>query len=254
VLLPITAVAAVSAVPEPPAGPVRALEPRAGFFSLFRNRLLLRLLLADLLAGLAIGFVASMFVFLVRHAFALPRLPGALYLFYLICGIASLPAWVFLARRVGKHRAFSTAMCVMAAAGVIVALVPPGSVASAACAVALLGPCYGAGAFLPRAILADVVDKDELETGWARAGAMYAVLTMTMKIGLALAIPLGFALLERVDFQPTGPNSGLNADRVAGLFAVVLPVLTLSAAALMWRFPLTEAEQQRVRRKIAARR
>ncbi|HAH10457.1 MAG TPA: MFS transporter, partial [Alphaproteobacteria bacterium] len=63
---------------------------------------------------------------------------------------------------------------------------PHGEFWPAAALFAVLGANMAAGAFLFRAIMADVADHDHVETGQARQGVYFALLALTNKLGYSL--------------------------------------------------------------------
>ena len=102
-------------------------------------------------------------------------------------------------------------------------------------------------------MVADIVDYDRLQTGQDRAGLFYATVTTTMKVGGALGIGLGYPLLALIGFNPSGPNEQVQLDGLRYVFAFIPAVSELLVVWLLYRFPLDEAMQKRLREQLAAR-
>jgi Na+/melibiose symporter-like transporter len=228
-------------VPEPAAP--RQRRATHGMAAALSNRPFRLLLGAWAINGVANGLPAAVFLLVMQNVLAAPERSGLVLFVYFACAVAAVPIWAWVAARIGKHRAWSLAMLMVCAVFVPVPLLGAGDwrVFLAICVVA--GAGLGADLALPPAMQADVVDLDELETGFPRAGVFFAAWSMAQKLGNALAVGIGLPLLDAL-----GPGA------VVYLYASVPVVLKLVAVALVWRFPIDAAEQHRVRRLIEARR
>jgi len=116
-VLPVAVLLTVGLVPAAPSQATRRPPWREGLRLLARNRPLRRLLLAYVVNGTANGLPATLFVLFVAQVLQARELTGPLLAIYFAAGIVALPAWVWLARRVGKTRAW-TASLVLACLGV----------------------------------------------------------------------------------------------------------------------------------------
>ncbi len=254
VLLPITVAVATLGVGERPVKETGA--PQAGIFEALRlavsNRYMLRVLLADLCAGIAPGVTASLYIFFVEHALDMDRFTSLFLLTYFVAGLVSVPIWLRLSYRFSKHRAFAAAMLYMAAALPFVFLLGPDDhylVVFAAYVIYGLG--YGAAPVLLRSMVADVTDDDALKSGMQRTGLFYSLLALTNKLGFALAVGIAYPLLDVVGFDPELVNG---PDAILGLklIYVVVPLICFVVAALaMWHFPLDEKTQRELQNRVA---
>jgi Na+/melibiose symporter-like transporter len=118
----------------------------------------------------------------------------------------------------------------------------------------LYGLAYGAGLFLMRSIMADVVDQETAETGKERMGVYFSFLILTNKLGYAFSI-LSLGILAQLGFdaRPGVVNTPESMVLVQLFFVGVPAVLFLTAAWVMWHFPIDEKRQQELREVIAAR-
>jgi glycoside/pentoside/hexuronide:cation symporter, GPH family len=208
----------------------------------------------DLAIGLATSITASLYLFLVEETFALPH-SSTLLLCYFAAGLAGMPIWTRLSYRFGKHRTLAGAALCGALTLPFFLLVPRnGTGSSGALALTVLfGLSYGAGPLLLHAIMGDVADQETAETGERRAGAAFALLTLTTKIGYALSVGITYPLLDLVGFSGrAGATNTPQALTAILLVFVGLPAALLTtAAAALWRFPLDEREHLRLRAQIA---
>jgi len=91
---------------------------------------------------------------------------------------------------------------------------------------------------LYRSIMADVVDLDEIKTGQRRTRLFYSLLTLTYKIGNALAIGVVYWLLALFRFVSKGANSPIAIRELSILFVVVPVLCNLAVVTLMWKLPI----------------
>lgn len=254
VLLPPAGIAMLLLVPEP-APPRRGAAPgwREGWRLLAGNRPFRRLLGAWFLNGIANGLPSTLFLLFVAHRLGLEALQGAFLLAYFLAGLAGVPLALSLARRLGKHRAWCVAMLFNCAAFAPAPLLGPGAAWSFAAICVATGLCLGADLALPPAIQADVVDEDSAAGGEGRAGLYFALWGMATKLALALAVGIAFPLLDLAGFAPGAPADARGGLALAALYALLPVALKLAAVAAMWRFPIDEARQARLRAVIRSR-
>ncbi|BBK33081.1 MFS transporter [Allostella humosa] len=251
--LPITVGACLALVAERPPAPARVAGWHAAAGLVAGNRPFRRLLAAYLLNGLANGLPATLFVLFVTHRLASPEQAGPLLLAYFLAGLVSVPAWLWASRRLGKHRAWCVAMLVACAAFAAVPLLGPGDAGLFLLVAVATGLTLGADLALPGAIQADVVDLDTAAGGGQRTGLLFALWGMATKLALALAVGIAFPILGAAGFVAAGTAQPAAAlDALALLYGGAPVLFKLAAIALMWRFPLTEAVQRDLRRRIAA--
>lgn len=215
---------------------------------LLANRPFRRLVAAQALNAFANALPATLFLLYVGDRLGRPDLAGPLLLAYLLAGIATVPLWVAASRRWGKHRAWGLSLAVAALAFLPVPLLAQGDwmLFVVLCVASGLG--LGADLALPAAMLADVVDEHAAESGDGRAGLYVALWGLTGKLALALAIGVAFPLLDLAGFVP---GSGSAPLALPLLYAGLPVVLKLCAAILILRFPLDQARQAELRRRIA---
>ncbi len=218
------------------------------------NRPLRYLLGTDFVLSLGLGVVTSMFIFLIQDVFKLESwVANTLLLCYFVVGFSFVPFFVMLAKRFGKHRTqvISSAFTILTLPFVF--FVPEGNALAVLITWSLLGVNMGAGAILLRSMAADVSDEDCVQTDSERMGMFYAMLTMTTKIGLALAIGAIYPLLDAIGFVHKGDNSEEILWQMKVIYVAVPILLNLIAIALMRAYPLDQEKQEANRRILDAR-
>ncbi len=253
VLLPITIGLAVWLTPEFPSAPHQQIPWKRAWAIIAKNRLLQRVLAADLLVNIAPAITGSLYIFFASYVMELPKAASLLLLVYFVAGFIGIPAWIRLSHMAGKHKTLAIAMVYGAVTLPLVVFFPRGEFWWLFIGNSLYGVAYGAGSFLLRSIMADVIDTDYLETGQRRTGLYYSLLSMTAKVGAALAVGITYPLLDLIEFKPGGANSPETLNQFMAMYVTLPAIVMLAAAVVMWRFPLDRAAQEDLRRRIEQR-
>ena len=256
IALPVTIALALFVVPEPVnAGAAPHGGPRA-YLDLFRRRAVRKLLLADVVLGVAPGITGSLLFFFFGQIKGYDHTQASLFmLLYFVAGLIGAPFWAWLATRIGKDRALAVASLVFAVFYVGATLVPGGNFALTAVAMFIAGLPYAAGLFLLRAMMADVGDEVRLETGVDRTGLMFSILSATTKVGHVVAL-IPYLILQWVGFRAIpGPEGNSEGSLMTlQILFILVPGLLLAAAALVLKgYPLTPARHEEIRRALEER-
>jgi Na+/melibiose symporter-like transporter len=212
-----------------------------------------------LIAGLAV-FMTGAIIGASLHMIVMEAVFDARHLFPIIlglenvAGLISVPVWLWVARRIGKHRAVAIAAFWMAAWSAPIPFLQADQAELYGACIVIRGLAGGALAVMIGAMIADVVDIDTLKTGQARNGLYFAMVGMLGKIGIALGALLGTSLPALFGFQSAAVENTPEA-----LFALLVtyawvPMLLMGLAApWFWFYPLTEARQKELRAEIEQR-
>jgi Na+/melibiose symporter-like transporter len=188
-----------------------------------------QVLAVHLLNALAGGTAATLFVLYARDVLGLDeRASGLLLLVYFVSGLAMLPLWVALARRIGRVRTWRAAMLLAAVGFVPAALLGPGDWEVFALVCVLTGATLGADIAMPAAIQAQLVVSESRRLARPRGGALFGLWGMASKLALALAAGLALPLLDLL----ARPATGLSQGAVLPWLYAGLPVLIKLLAVL----------------------
>ncbi|HER35231.1 MAG: MFS transporter [Halothiobacillaceae bacterium] len=236
--LPLAFLVMAAGAPEP-ARHRAVVDWRRGWPLLIGNRHLRALLGGYFLNNLANGIPAALFLMFVADRLGAEGWLGWLLLLYFGAGIAALPAWTFLARRIGKRRSWGASILLATVSFAFAPLLGTGDVAWFALICVTSGLSLGADMALPASIQADIAGLDAEAGGGDRAGLFFGLLGLATKLALAVAVGLGYGLLALAGFE-----SG-DADTTAlALTYGSLPVVFKLAAAWLVFQRLTDTEPQ----------
>jgi Na+/melibiose symporter-like transporter len=253
VLLPLTILLNLRFVGERPARPQPHISFRKAMAPLLKNHALQRLVAADFLSGFSGAALGSLFIYEVTHVWQLGSSASLLLLFYFFAGLGFIPLVLRISYRFGKHRTLVGTSLFNAFFAPVLFLIPPGNVWVAGLVLLFLGVNVGSATILYRSIMADVADLDELHSGQRRTGLFYSLLTLTQKVGGAVAVGIVFWTLALIGFNPRGENSEAAVTGLSMVFVAVPVLCNLLVSAIMWSFPIGLKEQEDLRRRLEER-
>ena len=217
-----------------------------------RNRAFLNITLLVLIATIGEVFRQTITVFFARDVVGVTNI-GIVYFLYFASALLVMPGWVWLAKRIEKHRALTLALVIVALTNACMFLVPKGGVVLFTALFVLKGSCYGAVLMLPHAMVADTADIDTAETLDRQQGLFFAAMAMVQKMGYALGAGLPLLILGAVGYQSAGESRAEPLLALSISYSLVPCALVLIAAMLAWRYSLTAATHKAIRAQIDAR-
>ena len=190
--------------------------------------------------------------YLVAYVFPLEALLVAVMMTYALPQVVFTPFWIWLARRIGKQRAWTGALLLSAVPFVwFYFLDEPGVtfwVLTFFC-----GFLAGCGAVVQPAIQADVIDYDELTTGDRKEGAYLAVWNLVRKCSASLCALIAGLVLQFAGFVPNEVQSEQTIGAIRAIFGLLPAACYLLGGLLFMRFAFNEAEHRAARAIIDRR-
>jgi len=251
-VLPVCVFIVLSMVKEPPPTLKDSVPIKEGIRYLWRNGPMRRVLIIALLVIFGEAFRNAVSLFFIRDIIGIPTI-GAAYFFYFTAGLAAIPFWLWLGRKIGKHRAFMCTLTTISAVSFANLFLSYGDFLPFFLLFIVKGFCFGGLQFLPVAMLADVVDVDTARSGGKRAGTYFAILGLTEKLAVALGTGISLNIVGLLGFDPSG---GIAASTEIGVLSLRLvyccgPIFFFGLAMIyVWSYPLTPARHERLRHRI----
>lgn len=179
-----------------------------------------------------------------------------LFLPAVVIGPLTLPFWTWALNRYGKYRVSAIAFTIYMFIMPLPWFVAPGE--SAFMPMLVL---FAAGSvFMPLlmvsmpAILGDIIDFDELQTGKNRGGQYSSFLTLIAKGTTAIGGPLALIAVGLFGYQPGSPENSDTA--ILGLrvvYNLVPAILIVPGVLLLWFFPIDDERQVEITNQLEAR-
>ncbi|WP_162621929.1 MFS transporter [Microbacterium suaedae] len=234
-------------------------QERASFPRLLRslatNRALLGLMVSNLILMLAGLLVNAMAAYLWLNYFNNGALSGPAQLASFVPGLLLAPFAAAVARRIGK-REFIAGMLVLSSV-VFFAMYVLHVTSPWAFIVLSVIAGFGVGTYnlLVWAVIADVVDYEEVRTGERDDGTVYAINTWARKLGFAIAGGAGGIALGFVGYQEGGVQQ--TAATIDGIYTIstLVPAILYGVAAVLlltW-YPLSRRRVAENVETLAAR-
>jgi glycoside/pentoside/hexuronide:cation symporter, GPH family len=195
----------------------------------FNSPLLLLVIGAQFLGAIAIGALASLFVFFAAGAVGLAS-AGSIMLFCTFLGGAlGVPVWTWLGERYGKATALIwlfgwLSLCLLSAF-----LLPKGGMVPALIFALVLGSGFVLQIFL-FGLMADIIPLDAKTAGRDRGAFIVSLINVAQKVGNAAAIGIGYSLLDAFRFDAKNPAG--SSQLILYLF-VGIPIVSLGLAAVV---------------------
>jgi Na+/melibiose symporter-like transporter len=178
---------------------------------------------------------------------------GRTFILYYLMGVAAIPLWQRLARRYGKHRSLAIAMTNSAVMVLATAFLGAGDYNIFLVFYVIKGASFGAFAYLPLAMIADVVDVDTAFTRQKRAGLFFAVHGAIDKIGIAIGMFIALQVLNLSGYDPQLPPNEAGLWMIRLEYAVIPTFFFLLASYLVWNYPLTNERHTKLVAALARR-
>ena len=248
VLVPICVLLVVTLVPEVPAYNAPPVSMKDGVNRMWKNKLFFRLLMIELLIAGGENFRNTLSLLFLQDYVGLESVGRALIL-YFGAGLLAIPIWDWIANRFGKHISLASAMVLVGIVSISVLTVKHGEHMKFYFLFALKGFCFGAFAYLPRAMLADVVDLDTIRSGSARPASYYAILGFVTKCAASFG-GLSLPILAVIGYSTTPGIETTTRELLwlGALYGVVPTAVFVFAFYLCITWPLDAKMHARVER------
>jgi Na+/melibiose symporter-like transporter len=172
----------------------------------WRNSNSRRLLPAYFFNSLANALPATLFILFVQGYLDLEPQTGLLLLAFFIAGVLGLPAWVWLAKRIGKYQAWQASIVLACLSFVWVFTLEPGQFVAFLIISFVSGLSLGADVALPSSIQADVAQYLSRQQG-PMSGVLFGIWGMLTKLALALAVGISLPLIDWAGWDQQTPES-----------------------------------------------
>ena len=218
------------------------------------NRPLIRTLLIEFLCSSASSISAVTYIYLAKHVFDLEEISSRILFLYFFAGLLVMPLWMKVSYLIGKSKTLftSTILCSLILASYLFINTNDALITLVILTV-LYGIGYGAPFTLTRALMADIVDADELKSKKIRPGLFYSILTTFSKVGAAIAVGLVYTYLEFNGFKPDQIASEKIKEILLFVFAFIPMILYFCASLFCIGYELTSEKHKEIQKQLELR-
>jgi len=198
-----------------------------------------------LLSWTTASVLAAVLVYFANYHLEVPEQANYFVLVAEGAAILFIPLWVWVARRLDKRRAFVLGATSWIVVLLGISVLRSDQVTLAYILAALSGSGIATAYVIPWAMIPDIVECDQLETGQRREGSYYAFASFFQKLGTGVALwAMAQALALTGYITPSGneplpvqPTQAVTAIRV--FMGPVPTALLLLSILFAWRYPIT---------------
>lgn len=255
ILMPSLVLFVVWRVAEPRVETRREVPLMEGLRLVSKNGPMLRVLAIILIVTGGEAFRNALSLFFMRDVIGINSI-GSLYFIYFGAGLAAIPFWLWMGRKISKHKAFAVCMASVALISISTYFLGAGDEIPFTLLFVAKGFCFGGLQFLPLSMLADVVDVDTARSKGQRAGTFFAISGMTGKLATAFGTGISLNVVAFFGFNPSGAAGANGATELHWLainYAIMPAVFFIAALWLTWNYPLNAERQARLRGLIERR-
>lgn len=256
IIMPVTVFCTTMFTPEPASHRKSTIPIMAGLKLMWQNKPFLRLVLAFMIGFLGLNITTPLYIFFVADVLGAENESILMLSCFYLSTIISIPFWVWLAGKIGKHNAYIASYFLIAFAHPFYLLLGEGDFWWMLPITVTTG--IAAGGFsqtLPNSMKADVIDLDHLESGENRSALFFSAWSFAQKFTASFggAIALWGLALFGFDAAPGAQNGDSEIFGLRFLFSTFPSLFFITGALLVWRFPIDAARQAEIQAALAER-
>lgn len=259
--LPLVVLALTIREPEETRPVQSPIRPVKDFKEVFRNKPFRLAALIYLLCFTTGDIILIVFVrYLIDYVQLKPGLDNLVLALVLGTSLLSIPFVLALMRRTDKRTAYLIGIGFMVGVLLVGAFMPVGGGNRIFLGVVPAGIGFAAMSIIPWAIVADVVEVDELQTGERREGLYTGYLVFLRKFATGVLVFGVGQLLSATGYISSNTGSLFIEQPAAALdvmhlLITLLPAITLGLSLLLaWRFPIDREAYEEIHRELEERR
>jgi sugar (glycoside-pentoside-hexuronide) transporter len=234
----------------------RARPAEAGLFDgfrvAFRQRTFMRLTAMYIMGRIAMDLASALLILYVSFWLGRSEEFEPLMLVFLVAVIAALPFWLRAARGREKADVFVAASLWWIVSGLGLGFLQPDWPPWVAFLyVPLIGVGFAAVDLMPWAMLGEVIDEDELESGERREGLYNGMFTFLRKLGGATAVFLVLGILDLLGYRKGAEQTETARQAIRWMTAVGPAAFLAIGVALARGYPLTRARHGEIVQRLS---
>ena len=217
-----------------------------------KNKPFRSFLVVSMIMSISFTMVTTMLQYFINHQlqmesdtlFIMLTMLGVLAVFLIPCGL--------LIKKIGKAKTYAVGLGIASIALIVGFFLPKGPSIAIYILAAIVGLGFSAQWVCPHAMMPDVIEVDELQTGERREGVYYGMHATSTKVTGALASAMcGWGLEIGCYVEGAGaiqPDSAILA--IKALFALIPAIFLIICIPLLIKYPITKQSHEEVLKKL----
>ncbi|MFP6836753.1 MAG: MFS transporter [Pseudomonadales bacterium] len=254
IVMPLCVSLTLWKTPEPALYQPSVVPVLEGLKLMWGNRPFKQLVLAFMIGSIGLNITTPLYLFFISYVLNAEDLAIFMLIFFFLTAFAAVPFWVWLAKRIGKHRAYLASFFMLALAHPFYLLLGDGDFWWMLPITLATG--FASGGFsstLPNSMKADVIDLDTLVSGENRAALFFSAWSFAQKATASIGGVIALYGLSLLGFDPAGSNGPEELFGLRFLFSTFPSLFFLTGAAIVWTYPITEDRHAEIRAELDAR-
>lgn len=217
----------------------------------FRNTPFKMLILMYLLQSLSMGVLMAGLIFYIKYVMNLPETyMGIIFPILFVTAIVFIPVWVKIGVRIGKIRAYTIGLCILAVMLASLFFTKPAQLTLFYIQMFFLGIGFSSFQLFPFSMLPDTIEFDEMQSNMRREGIFSGMWACGQKTAYAVGPSIiGFTLsLSGYIDAAEQPESVVTGIRV--IFCLFTAVMILLSLIPFRKYELTEERFEEIKQMI----
>jgi GPH family glycoside/pentoside/hexuronide:cation symporter len=210
----------------------------------FRNKPFVRLVIVNLISLFSFALLPAMVPYWITYQLHMEaQIPVVMMIMYIAAALSLFP-WKWISERINKGPAYALGLFIASLVLILSFWIPQGSTPLVYVVAVLVGGGLSAQYIFPWAMLPDVVEYDQQETGERREGIYYGLWSLATKISGALGLLVSGWALTLFGYVPNMAQTDYALFGIRLFFGIVpAAVLLLMLPLLIW-FPITKKKHE----------
>ena len=217
----------------------------------FKNRAFWIFIAVYSLTSLGYTILSTVLIYYAKYCLGSADIFPAMMGTVMGCLLLSIPFWVFLSGKIGKKESFIIGILVLVTASILLTVYSGGAGASFYAIMVVAGIGTGAYFMFPFAIMPEIIDLDELETGTRREGTYYGIFFFIFKLSIALAPLIVGVVLNLFGYQPDTALSARTLFGIRTLVGIIPLGLFLAGLLCLVTFPINRRANIEIAQKLS---
>ena len=218
----------------------------------FSNKPFKVLMLMYLIQSIAIGVLMAGQIYFVKYVMKMPEsYVGIISAILFITAIVFIPFWVAVGTRLGKIRAYTIGLCLLAVMLLSLLFSDPSQPVIFFFQMFVMGIGFSSFQLFPFSMLPDTIEFDEMKSGMRREGIFSGVWASGQKSAYAIGPSIVGFTLSLSGFVSTGEQPESLATGIRIVFCVFTAAMLLISLIPFQKYELTQARFEEIKQQIS---
>ena len=219
--------------------------------SIFTNRAMKYLLFIYVGCYAAANVIEGFIIYYMKYYLNREVDMSILFVIVIGAGILAIPLWMKITERVGKKHALIYGLVIWIVGQIGWLIVAPNSPTYLVYIIGIVvGVGYGVAHVLPWAMLPDVVDLDEINTGKKREGIYSGIMTFFMKLANSIAIFLVGLILQFSGYVANEVQSEITMTVIKWTMVLAPGIFVAMALIATILYPYSRLDHEKFRKQL----